>query len=205
MLFAAPGYLLGPLLAGPPCRWHERVAVVTGLSLCVPILGGLLAVRRWGAAASGQLAWPAGRSDPGRRPRAVRAAAQRPGSALQPTRSEGWRPPLRHVAAFGAAAVIAVCAVGLARAGAAMQHYPGFTQLWLAHPDKNAPTADLGVGNDEGGTIRYRVVLLRNGHALPPGTSPSPMARPGISRLLYRPLHHRGRLVSAAGPCPPLP
>jgi hypothetical protein len=41
----------------------------------------------------------------------------------------GWqkevkRPSARHAAAFGAAVVVAVGAQGLARAGAAIQHYP---------------------------------------------------------------------------------
>ena len=43
------------------------------------------------------------------------------------------------------------------------QHYPGFTQLWLLHRDQNARTVNLGVANHEGRTIRYRLVLSRNG------------------------------------------
>jgi hypothetical protein len=41
-LFAAPGYLLGQLLLGSLTAGLERVAVMTGLALAVPILGGLL-------------------------------------------------------------------------------------------------------------------------------------------------------------------
>jgi hypothetical protein len=161
VLLAAPGYLFGQLLLGAWITGLERVAVLTGLALCVPILGGLLLFvigvplhrAAWlallaGATLVGDLVlfW---------RRRGTRAAF-------------GWsregRTPARHIVAFAAAAVIAVGALGLARAGAAIQHYPGFTQLWLAHPNADAATANLGVGNYEGKTVRYRLVLLRNGH-----------------------------------------
>jgi len=41
-LFAAPGYLLGQLLLGSRVAGLERVVVITGLALAVPVLGGLL-------------------------------------------------------------------------------------------------------------------------------------------------------------------
>jgi hypothetical protein len=61
--------------------------------------------------------------------------------------------------------MIAICAVGLARVGAAVQHYPGYTQLWLFRSNKTVSTVNLGVGNHEGRTMRYRLVLARNGHS----------------------------------------
>ena len=61
--------------------------------------------------------------------------------------------------------MIAICAVGLARVGAAVQHFPGYTQLWLVRPNKAVPTVNLGVDNHEGRTMRYRLVLARNGHS----------------------------------------
>ena len=66
--------------------------------------------------------------------------------------------------AFGLAVVVAAGGVGLARVGAAVQHYPGFTQLWLVRPDASARTVQLGVRNDQGATTRYYLVLLENGH-----------------------------------------
>src|ERR1035437_8545370 len=42
MLFTAPGYLLGQLLVGSQTTGLERVVVMAGLALAVPILGGLL-------------------------------------------------------------------------------------------------------------------------------------------------------------------
>jgi len=41
-LFAAPGYLLGQVLVGARVAGLERVVVMTGLALAVPVLGGLL-------------------------------------------------------------------------------------------------------------------------------------------------------------------
>ena len=162
-LLAAPGYLWGQLMLGSHTAGIERVALVTALSLCVPILGGLLLyVARVPLHRAAWLGLLAGVTLIGDVALFMRRRSGR--TAPFGRQQEGWRLPTRHVVAFGAAAAIAVCAVGLARAGAAMQHYPGFTQLWLAHPNKSAATADLGVGNYEGRTMRYRLVLLRNGH-----------------------------------------
>ena len=60
--------------------------------------------------------------------------------------------------------LIAVGGVGLARCGTALQHYPGFTQLWLTPPSGHAPAAELGVSNHQGTVMRYRLVVDRNGH-----------------------------------------
>jgi hypothetical protein len=161
-LMAAPGYLWGQLLLGSRIAGTERVAVITGLSLCVPILGGLLlAVGRVPLHRAAWLGLLAGVTLIGDLALFLR---RRSGQAAPTDRPEEVRSlPTRHVVAFGAAVVIAASAVGLARVGAAMQHYPGFTQLWLAHPNQNAATANLGVGNYEGRTTRYRLVLLRKG------------------------------------------
>jgi hypothetical protein len=163
VLFAAPGYLLGQLLLGSHSSVLERVAVATGLAFCVPILGGLLlyaaGLPLHRAAWFGLLAGVTLVCD------VVLFLRRRGGRRASFGRQrEGWRLPPRHAAAFGAAAVIAICAVGLARVGVAMQHYPGYTQLWLVRSNENTPTLNLGVGNYEGRTTRYRLVLARNGH-----------------------------------------
>jgi hypothetical protein len=161
VLLAAPGYLLGQLLFGTRLAGLERVSVLTGLTLCVPIFGGLLlfaaGLPLHRATWLGLLAGTTLVCD-----LALFLRRRGGGAADFGWPRPGKRRPTRHVVAFGAAIVIAVCAVGVARAGAAFQHYPGFTQLWLAHPDENAATADLGVGNYSGTTTRYRLVLLHN-------------------------------------------
>lgn len=163
-LFAAPGYLLARLLLGAQSTGLEFVAIATGLAFCVPVVGGLLLyaaglpVHR--AAWLGLLAGVTLAGDA-----AVFVCRRRAGSPTLDQRQPGWwRPPARTAWGFGAAAVIAAGAVGLARAGVAMQHYPGYTQLSLDRPAGNGPAVNLGVSNDEGRTVQYRLVLAENGH-----------------------------------------
>jgi uncharacterized membrane protein len=163
-LFAMPGYLLAQLLLGPGTAGLERALVAAGLAFVVPVIGGLVLyfagvpLRRasWLALLAGVtlaadvallLRRRAGRAAPFRWPSRAR---QLP----------GWQ-----VAAFGAAVVIAACGVGLARVGAAIQPQPRFTQLWLSARGVSAGEIKIGATNDEGSTVDYRLVLLRNSHA----------------------------------------
>jgi uncharacterized membrane protein len=161
-LLAAPGYLLGQLLFGPRVDGLEGLAVRTGLGLCVPILEGLvLAALRVPLNRPAWLGLLAATTLLGDlalvlRRRGHEAAA--PGGPRQ-----ARRPRIRHAAAVAAAVIIAAGALGLARAGAAIQRDPGFTQLWLVRPGADTATVNLGVGNHEGKTVRYRLVLLRGG------------------------------------------
>jgi hypothetical protein len=163
-LFAACGYLLSELLLGSQITGLERVAVATGLAFCVPVIGGLL------MAAAGlplrRTAWLGLFAGVILVADVILFFRRRFGSQTSVgTRAQGWRLPPRQAAAFGVAAMIAICAVGLARVGAAVQHYPGYTQLWLLRPNKTVSAVNLGVGNYEGRTMRYRLVLARNGHS----------------------------------------
>ena len=162
-LFAAPGYLLCRLLPGPDRAGLERLAVAAGLALSVPVIGGLLlyaAGRRLDRTSWLLLLI------------AVTLAAdlmvylrRRHGRTVRPGEEErGRRIPARHAAAFAAAVVMACCAVGLARQGAAAQHYPGYTQLWADRAPGNAAMVRLGVGNHEGRTMRFLLVYVDNGH-----------------------------------------
>jgi uncharacterized membrane protein len=159
LLFAAPGYLLGQLLLGPYIAGLERVAVSAGLAFCVPILGGLaLYVARVPLHRAGWLGLLAGVTlicD-------VVLFVRREGGPLGSLRA-GWRVPRGRAAAFTAAVVMAICALGIARVGVAMQHYPGYTQLWLDRPNSKAKTVDLGVGNYEGATVQYQLKIWDNG------------------------------------------
>lgn len=80
-------------------------------------------------------------------------------------RARSWRrvAPLQ-AGACGLAVLIAGCAIWVARAGAATQHYPGFTELWLSSADHSSSIYNLGVNNEEGKTEKYRLELLRKGH-----------------------------------------
>ena len=162
-LVAAPGYLLSKLLLGPAAAAMDRVLAGAALALSVPVLGGLalqaagvpLHKPAWLALLAG-LTLAAGVA------LLVRSRRGRPPGG-PPGAPGGRRLHPGPAVALAAALVIAGGGLVLARLGEARQHYPGFTQLWLVHRDPRAATANLGVGNHEGGTVRYLVVLLRNG------------------------------------------
>jgi uncharacterized membrane protein len=167
MLMAAPGYLLGQLLVGSRVAGLERVAVMTGLALAVPVLGGLLlyaaGVPLHRPGWLGLLAGVTLAADTALFAR--RRAVGEPRSAPREPRPAGhasrW-----HVAVFAVAVLVAAGAVGLAVAGAARQPQPGFTQLWLSPQRPEAHTLSLGVTNDQGRTTSYRLVLRRDGRVV---------------------------------------
>lgn len=160
-LFAIPGYVWSEVFLGPDIEGLERVAIAIGLALMVPVFGGLglyaaripLHRAAWtGLFAIATLAGTAvvllTRRTPEEEPR-------------QETKRKRWS--AWHAVAFGLAAVIATGAVGLAVVSAKIQKYPGYTQLWLSPLPANPDTASLGVTNQQGGTIQYRLVLKRKG------------------------------------------
>jgi uncharacterized membrane protein len=188
MLLAAPGYLLGQLLLGSRIAGLERVVVMTGLALAVPVLGGLLLyAARVPLHRPGWLGLLAGvtlAADTAlfaRRRTTVHGRAGRPATQVQAAPSglaapgesraapgeprPAWRASRWHVAVFAAAVLVAAGAVGLAVVGAARQPQPGFTQLWLS-PQQDARTLSLGVTNDQGRTTSYRLVLQRDGQVI---------------------------------------
>ena len=162
-LVVAPGYVWAEVFLNSRVVGLERVAVAAGLSLALPVLGGLTlygaGIPLHRAAWAGLLASAALVGD------ALLLALRRTGRRAPPTRHAGAPGRVtRHAVAFGAAVVIAVGAVGLALAGASRQDDPGFTQLWLSARQPGAPSVSLGVSNHQGSTTRYRLVLLRKSH-----------------------------------------
>ena len=133
--------------------------------LCVPILGGLLLyLARVRLDRAGWVGLLAGVTVTADLLLFLRQHRNREEQPVPPAARRHLRPG--PSVAVGVAVLISVGAVGLARAGASAQHRPGFTQLWLVHPDAAAPAANLGVSNDEGVTVRYQLVLLRNGRVI---------------------------------------
>ena|SRR5690348_3843078 len=162
-LIVCPGYVWAEVFLSPRVIGLERVAVAAGLSLALPVLGGVAinaaGIPLYRATWAGLLASAILAGD------ALLLALRRTGRRAPPSRHKDAPPPAAwHVAAFGAAVVIAAGAVMLSVASAAKQAYPGFTQLWLSTNVRNARVAALGVGNHQGSTARYRLVLLRQGH-----------------------------------------
>jgi uncharacterized membrane protein len=188
MLIAAPGYLLGQLLVGSRTAGLERVIVMTGLALAVPVLGGLLLYAAgvplhrpgWLGLLAGvtlaadtalfarRRAAAAGRADqPATHVQTVPSGAApgdlqtAPGEPRPAGRASRW-----HVAVFAAAVLVAAAAVGLAVTGAVRQPQPGFTQLWLSPQQQSAHTLSLGVTNNQGRATSYRLVLRRDGRVI---------------------------------------
>jgi hypothetical protein len=162
-MLASLGCVWIQVLLGHDIAGLERITVATGLTVAVPVLGGL-ALQAAGVPLH-RTAW-AGLLTcvtlTGDILLAIRyRAARRTTTPRQPNR---WRLSPWHAVAYGAAVVITVGAVGIARVGAAIQHYPGYTELWLSPQSGNSTTAALGVSNHQGGTERYRLVLLHRRH-----------------------------------------
>lgn len=162
-LFGAPGYVWSEVFLSPRTLGLERVAVAAGLALMVPVFGGM------GLYAAGiplnRTAWVgllavvtlvgAGLALITRRRQRNDMPPRRPGRRR---RWSAW-----HAVAFGAAALIAAGAVGLAVFSAETQKYAGYTQLWLAPVPAKTSTASLGVDNEQGAPVQYRLVVRRRG------------------------------------------
>ena len=161
LLFVTPGYLLGQLILPVSVGALEKVSVMVGFAFAVPILGGLLLyaarVPLHRTAWLGLLGGVTVISD------AALFIRRRYGQAPDFTWNPVWRMSRRNVVVFGGAILVAACAVGVARAGVALQSQPTFTQLWLSPETNDGHVESLGVTNDQGMVATYRLVLLTNG------------------------------------------
>jgi hypothetical protein len=91
-------------------------------------------------------------------------SAQPTTPGLRERAKKSWsQVPRWQAIACGLAVLIGGSAIWIARAGAASQQYPGFTELWLSSKGHSTSIDNLGVSNNEGSTEKYRLVLLRNG------------------------------------------
>ena len=149
-----PGYALtAALFSQSQLQGIERTLFSIGTSIAVAILTGFglnavgisLTGWTWGVAlgglalAAGALAW----LQPTHRP-------------VRPRLGAWVLPQRRNLLLFGAAALLVVAAIGLARFGATEQPQQGFTNLWmLPAPDG----VRIGLDNEESTAMTYRVVL----------------------------------------------
>jgi hypothetical protein len=157
-LFASLGYVWVRILLGHRVTGIERVAVATGLVLAVPVIGGLalqaVGVPLHRTAWTGLFAAVTLMGDA----TLMRQCRRTPSIVgMRPTK---WPFSIWQIVDYSLAIMIAVGAVGLADAGASIQHYPGFTELWLSPGTGGDVNASLGVSNHQGGTERYRLVLI---------------------------------------------
>jgi hypothetical protein len=162
-MLASLGCVWIQVLLGRDIAGLERITVATGLTVAVPVLGGLAlqgaGVPLHRTAWAGLLTCVTLTGDV---LLAIRYQATR--RTTTPRQPHRWRLSFWETVAYGAAVVIAVGAVGVARVGAAIQHYPGYTELWLSPQPGNSATAALGVSNHQGSTERYRLILLHRRH-----------------------------------------
>ena len=161
-LIAAPGYLWTEVLLKRLGSVFERVMIGTGLALMLPIFGGLvlyaagISLRR-----TAWLGLLAGGTIVGAAVLAVLRRKSEPGRAWNPGEDKD-NLPVRHALIYGAAAVFAVATIVIAVISSDNQSQPGYTQLWMA-PVKNEAVASLGVNNQQGSTVVYRLQLLKKG------------------------------------------
>jgi uncharacterized membrane protein len=164
LLFVLPGYIWAQIIAADRSSRLERAVVSVGIALLVPVFGGLAL-----SAANVRLdrhAWTTLLGAATLAGAVVLALRRRKlDVSVANRRDKGTRTglPGLHLVAYGTAAVIATGAVALAVAGAHAQKYPGYTQLWLSPLVKHSLAADLGVTNQQGSTVNYRLMLIRNG------------------------------------------
>lgn len=169
-LFCTPGYLWSEFLLGLRATASERVAVGACIALMVPIFGGL--VLHAAGISLGPAAW-VGLFTVVTSLGIVALAARRRGVESPTAGVQAERARLSalrrrllgfHALTFSAAAIIAMGAVALAVVSAEAQKFPGYTQLWLSPLKNDGSRANLGVTNEQGSTVKYRIVLLRKGH-----------------------------------------
>ena len=183
-LLASLGYVWTEVILQGRASTLELVSVAVGLVLAVPVLGGIVLYEAhvplnrvaWSCFLTGlTLVGDAvlafryrsnvrGQERYQERPRPMQRQYRQVTSRSR-RRAKSWP----HVSPWQAsacvlAALIAGSAIWVARAGAESQHYPGFTELWLVSKSHSTSMGNLGVGNHEGRTEEYRLVLLRNGH-----------------------------------------
>jgi uncharacterized membrane protein len=161
-LLISLGYVWVKVLLGRNVAGLERVALAVGLTISAAVLGGLL-LQVIGVPLH-RKAWTGLFADitlVGDVILMLRCLARPQIAADVP--SAKWRLPVWPTAIYGCAALVAIGAVALADIGAAVQHYPGFTELWLSPRGGDATDASLGVSNHQGRTEEYRLILIRNG------------------------------------------
>jgi uncharacterized membrane protein len=167
-LLISLGYVWVKVLLGRNVVGLERAAVAVGLTISAAVLGGLL-LQAVGVPLH-RRAWTGLFADITLVGDVILIfqylARPQLAADVQPAkwRLPAWRLPVRQTVIYGLAGLVAMGAVALADIGAAVQHYPGFTQLWLSPRAGGATDASLGVSNHQGRTEEYRLTLIRNGH-----------------------------------------
>ena len=71
-----------------------------------------------------------------------------------------------HLLMIGAAAVLVLVAFNMAQEGARQQPRSGFTQLWMLPSEQGASQVTVGLRNEEGQALTYRLVIEVGGQSV---------------------------------------
>jgi len=165
LVLVLPGYALtAALFPEQVLRTEERWLVIPGLSVTAAVLGGFvlnwtpwrLSSGSW-AMLLGGLTVAASMAALLRRQKTAPASMRRLHTAIKP----------RDALLFGAAALVVVVAVVIARGGAIGQPRESFTQLWiLPAGEANQDAVRLGISNMEPATMSYRLQVYEGPYTI---------------------------------------
>ena len=200
LVFFLPGYALSSaLFPQRALRSEETLLLSLGLSLALAVAGGfILNLTSFGLQSSTWTVLLGG----------ITVAAGG-GALVRRARNgaDGEAAPRFHLdvgqaLSLGLAVVLVLAALGVARASAAQQAQPGFTQLWLVPSGGEKVNLQLGVRSEEPAVTTYRVQLKVGGRVvkewpsikLEPNASwqattalsPAPPQDATLEALLYR-------------------
>ncbi|MBW4439105.1 MAG: DUF1616 domain-containing protein [Pleurocapsa minor GSE-CHR-MK-17-07R] len=157
-VFLFPGYsLVSAVLPRGELPLTTRLTLALPLSLAITAMGGLFLHYTNGELTPGS--WLLLLSIVTGVLCAVALLRRQPAATEAPTRPLHIKPG--HAAMVGAAALMLVSAVVIARVGTINLPVEGFTQLWLlpAASGTNPETVQLGIENHENTSVRYRLQL----------------------------------------------
>ncbi len=163
LVLILPGYALVAAFAGPTLGAAERLVLIIGLSLATTALGGiLLNMTPWGLQA-GSWAILLGTVTLVGGAVALWRRRTSPDQARPFNFNPGFNP--RQLALLGAAMVVVVIALGVARFGVEDQS-PTLTQFWMIPGETNPSSLRLGVISTEAPTSKFRLQLESEGKVI---------------------------------------
>jgi Protein of unknown function (DUF1616) len=166
LVLLCPGYaLVSALFASRSLGWIERTVFGIGLSLATASLGAVaFNWSPWGLASG---VWAG--LFLGVTVAASFVATRRRGRGMEPTKSSAAQRPIRidHLALLGAAGLIAIAAVTLARSPRPVTGVVGYTMLWMTPVSPPGPTqVEVGFTSNELSEADFRLEVTVNGQAL---------------------------------------
>lgn len=152
LVLILPGYAITDAAFDRAWGVPERVMFTLGISLGLAVVSGLaLNWTRWGLQPASWTLFLGG----------IALVATLVGSLRRERQPAPRlvRPAWRSITLGAAAGVFVVAAYGLAAYGATQRPAAAFTQLWMLPRPDDPRAVEIGIRNEEGMAIRYRLVL----------------------------------------------